>query len=233
MLQATIENLALGDYLDFIGTLFNISDSYTQWNQLKSKMRSCKIEGENFVPLNKRCFDIITNNYRVDDWLGLCVRWIFHDLIHLLKHFPTRVHGWWRFFPLLILNHNDFEQPIERDICLNLYRTYYNVNSEIFQNSNLSEIQKYLIKQLDCQTKEEKIFVRDHCVDWYFKVNLKQWSHMQSHLRPIHLIECGTILLFEHLAKLLGESGTRIEDSENVLQAFVVRLQKHQNSKMA
>ncbi|XP_034486638.1 uncharacterized protein LOC117791092 [Drosophila innubila] len=231
--KATIESLTLGEYLVFIETLFNISDDYLHMDLVKSKLQNCKIEGKNFVPLNKRCYDIFTNNYRIEDCIWVYFSWIFHDIFYILKQFPTKLHGWWRFHPLLSLIRAEPSNTIERDLSLDFYSTYYNVNTEIFKKSNLCEVQKHMIQQLKCQTKEEKIFVRDHCTDWFYRANLQRWSQIQTHLKPLNLVERGTIFTFRHLAQLLGKSDTRIEDNDNVLKAFKDRLQKHQTCEEA
>jgi len=52
-------------------------------------------------------------------------------------------------------------------------------------------------------------------------------------LRPIVLLERGTEATMVRLAELLKDTDTRLEDNENVIQAFLGKLQKYQNCEKA
>lgn len=209
----------------FIETLFNVSDDYYNDHQrLTTKMRNCENIGAEFVHFSKRCYEIIVRNS--------CISILVYELIRQLSKLPNSEHGWWRLFPLFSLTYMD---PDLKQICLDFYSTRYNVNTEMFETiASLEEVQQHLLQQFKCQTKDEKSFVLEHCVDCFARVNIISWTSMkQLHLQPCDLLECGTKVTFQHLAEKLELSATRIEDEAKVLSTLVNLSKKHPNCENA
>ncbi|EDW67890.1 uncharacterized protein [Drosophila virilis] len=225
LFKPTIDSLTLGDYMVFIETLFNVSDDYYNDHQrLTEKMRNCENTEKEFVHFSKRCYEIMVRNS--------CITILVYELLRHLSKLPNSEHGWWRLFPLFSLNYMD---PDIKEKCLDFYRTRYNVNTEMFETvASLEEVQQHLLQQFKCQTKDEKSFVLEHCVDCFVRVNIISWTSMkQLHLQPCDLLECGTKATFQHLAEKLELSATRIEDEANVLSTFVNFSKKHPNCENA
>ncbi|XP_034116341.1 uncharacterized protein LOC117575971 [Drosophila albomicans] len=222
--EETINSLTLRDYLVFIETIFNVNDGYYRDHErLIIKLQNCESIDEDIL-LSKRSYEIIVD----DSHINLLVP----ELIRHLDRLPKKLHGWWRLFPLFHLNHLD---PSVQKMCWNFYRTQYDVKSDILQKgSDLENVQEHLICQLDCQTKEEKSFVKEKCVDWFVEANLQCWSQIQElHLKPLELLERGTRATFVWLAQLLNDTDTPVEDNENIFNALLNMLQKYKNSEYA
>lgn len=211
--------MSLGDYLIFIETLFNVSDSFYDHIRLKTKIQHCENFGEEVLRFSKRCGEIVFQN-------GIMI--LIDELLKQLRALPSSQHGWWRFFP--IFNLNDME-PEQQQTCLHYYRTQYNIDTAMFEKSaNLSELQQHMLQRLNCQTKDEKSFVLEHCVDCFVRANLEHWSQLKElHLQPCDLLESGTKATLAHLAQLLEFSDTRIEDEANVLSTVINLSNKHPN----
>ncbi|EDW16167.1 uncharacterized protein LOC6574675 [Drosophila mojavensis] len=219
LLETSISSLTLGDYLIFIETLFNVSDNFYDHIRLKGKIQHCENFGEEIPRFNKRCGEIIFKN-------GIMI--LIDELLKQLRALPSSQHGWWRFFPIFKLN--DME-PEQQQTCLHYYRTQYNIDTEMFEKSaNLGELQQHILQRLNCQTKDEKSFVLEHCVDCFVRANLEQWSQLKElQLHPCDLLESGTKATLAHLTQLLEFSDTRIEDEANVLSTVINLSNKHPN----
>lgn len=212
--------MTLADYMIFIETLVNVSDRFYDNLRLKAKMQNCESFAEAIPRFNKRCSEIILKDG------GISI--LIDELIKQLRELPSSQHGWLRLVPIFSLN--DME-PEQQQICLHFYRTQYNINTEMFEKAaNLGEIQQHMLQKLNCQTKDEKSFVLEHCVDCFVRANLQSWSQMKElHLQPCDLLESGTKATLVHLTQLLETSDTRIEDEANVLSTVINLSNKHPN----
>ncbi|KAH8310361.1 hypothetical protein KR044_000938 [Drosophila immigrans] len=223
--EATINSLTLRDYLLFVETIFNINDAYyNDYERLIMKLRDCQHIEQDEVYLSKRSYEIIGD----DSHVNLLVA----ELIGHLSRLPKRLHGWWRLFPFLHLSHLD---SCVHKMCCEFYETQYDVKFEILQKgSDLAKVQEHLIDQLDCQTKEEKSFVKEKSVDWFVETNLQCWSQIQEfHLKPLELLERGTRATFVCIAQLLKDTETPVEENEKLLEVLIGLLQKYKNSECA
>ncbi|EDV94312.1 uncharacterized protein LOC6568114 [Drosophila grimshawi] len=207
LLEDTIESLTLADYLIFIETLFNASDDfYSDTNRLIRKIKNCDNIKE-IVYFSKRCYDIIFGDTCQSDFVN--------EFIKLLNYLPKDRHGWGRFLPL--------SRRANLESNLEFYTNQYNVNIEYFQKgAHIRELQQHLMQQLNCQTKDEKSYVMEHCVDWFVQMHLKSWSQLKElKLQPIDLLEHGTRKTHNHLAMLLETIDSPLPDITNMLAKFV------------
>lgn len=225
LFKETIDSLKLVDYLDFINKLFNIKDGYyNDYERLTSKLRNCEnIDKTNSYLLNICCQMIVESHQ---------VNLIVPEIIRLFNTLPRTSHECWCLFPLIYLNRLE---PGVRRICCDFFSTQYNVNTDIFnEDCSLYEVENHLIDKLKCYYKEDKIFVKERCVDWFVTAKLERWSQIEElDIRPVVLLERGTEATIVRLAELLKDTDTRLEDNKNVIQAFLGKLQKHQNCEKA
>ncbi|XP_017131810.1 uncharacterized protein LOC108148980 [Drosophila elegans] len=215
-LSATIDSLSLGDYLLFIESLYNTIDKYVDHHRLQIKIKNCSDLVEHIGNFNSRCCEIVSQmDYKLD---------VFVAFLEKLTTVPKSQHGWWRLLPIFL--HRQLDNP---EIFLSFYRSVYNVDTSLLQSGvSLEELRQHLLDRLDCQTREEKSFVREHCVDLFVRLNLQTWNKLKElNLKPLELLDQGTEDTFLVLSILLSTHKQPLEVEEaNVLPALISRLGK-------
>ncbi|XP_017007479.2 uncharacterized protein [Drosophila takahashii] len=213
-LTATIDSLSLGDYLLFIESLYNTIDRYEDHHRLIHKITSCSVLEEHIANFNSRCCELVSEmDYKYD---------VFVEFLRKLRTLPKSQHGWWRLLPIFL--HRELDRPEE---YLDFYRSVYQIDTSLLESGvSLEEMQLHLLNRLDCRTREEKSFVREHCVDLFVKVNLPTWSKLEElNLRPLELLDQGTAGTFATLTQILSTHNQPLEDGD-VLPALISRLGK-------
>ncbi|XP_017082707.2 uncharacterized protein LOC108115660 [Drosophila eugracilis] len=210
----TIDSLSLGDYLLFMESLYNTIDRYEYHYQLIDKIEKCSNFEEHIGNFNSRCCELVVQmDYKYD---------VFVAFLKKLRALPRGQHGWWRLLPLFL--HRELDNPKQ---YLDFYTSVYNVDTSFLQSGvSLEEMQQHLLDRLDCQTREEISFVREHCVDFFVKINLQIWNKFDElKLNPLELLDQGTDDTFSTMTNTLSSHKEPLAD-ENVLPALISRLGK-------
>ncbi|EDW97985.1 uncharacterized protein LOC6537728 isoform X1 [Drosophila yakuba] len=213
-LSATIESLSLGDDLLFMESLYNTIDRYQSHSQLADKINKCTDLERHIANFNIRCCELVSQmDYKHD---------VFVAFLDKLGSVPKAKHGWWRLLPIFL--HRELDHP---EKYLDFYRSVYNVDTSFLESGvSLEQMQQHLLDQLECQTREEKSFVREHSVDLFVKINLPTWSKLEDlNLNPLELLDQGTEETFTTLSNTLSTHDKPLAD-KNVLAAFISRLGK-------
>ncbi|XP_016961394.1 uncharacterized protein LOC108032081 [Drosophila biarmipes] len=213
-LSHTIESLSLGDYLLFIESLYNTIDRFEEHYRLIDKIEKCTDLEEHIANFNTRCCELVSQmDYKYE---------VFVAFLKRLRTVPKAKHGWWRLLPIFL--HRDLDRPEE---YLDFYRSVYCVDTSLLESGvSLEEMQRHLLDRLDCQTREEKSFVREHCVDLFVRINLSTWSKLaELNLKPLELLDQGTEATFSTLTNSLTSHNQPLED-EKLLPALISRVGK-------
>ncbi|ALC47584.1 CG18596 [Drosophila busckii] len=225
LFEHTLDELRLGEYMVFVETLYSSGDHYyMDFNRWLTKMRNCTNITEELVHFNKRCFEIMVQDYALDE--------IVETIIGHLTNVPKSLHGWWRLFPIFM---QDRLAVATKSICMNFYSNNYNVNMDLLSTGHsLAEMQQHLLHQLHCEGDEEKSFVLLHSVDCFAKVNLQQWSDMAKlNLNPLDLLEQGGRETCMHLTALLSKHNSRLEHDEHLLGTLIKQIKTLENAENA
>lgn len=201
--------MSLNEYLKFIETLFNNSNEVSSIviDMLKWKIQFCSTLKEDISFLNKKRFDFICGNEFTHDLENL-----YFILVEEFKILSTTKYGWWRlpaFFGLYKKRNWDF------------YIAKYKVNPKTIEKcKHIQDLQKYLVAQLRCESRDEEEYVKRRCIDLFVKLRLKAWSQLQElNLNPINILNTGTIYSYSHLAHLLGNFDQPLQ--KDVINTFV------------
>ncbi|XP_017023536.1 uncharacterized protein [Drosophila kikkawai] len=208
----TIASLTISEYLNFIESLFNTIDDYADHYQLQDKIEKCSSFEEHIEHFNRRCCELVSQkDYKYDLFLAFLLK---------LRTVPKAKHGWWRFLPFFL--HQNLDNP---ENYLDFYRSVYGIDTSLLQSGvSLDTLQQHLLERLECQTREEKSFVREHCVDLFASINLPTWGKLQElNIKPLELLDQGTDSTFGILANRLAEHTQPLQD-ENILPALIARL---------
>lgn len=145
-------------------------------------------------------------------------------LLPRLMKLPKSCHSWLRLFPLFQYN---WMNEKEKEICLEFYNSFYDINIDELKLP-FSDTQKYLIQKLSCQTKEEKLFVLEHFIDWYMENSIQTWRQIEEcQLSPLDLLERGSKVTFVCLAKLLKNIKGPLPDKDKDIIPALVTHSKH------
>ncbi|KAH8288925.1 hypothetical protein KR054_012081 [Drosophila jambulina] len=210
----TIASLTVSEYLNFIESLYNTIDDYANHYQLQDKIEKCSSFGDHVENFTRRCCELVSQkDYKYDLFVAFLLK---------LRTVPKAKHGWWRFLPFFL--HRELDNPEQ---YLDFYRSVYGVDTSLLQSGvSLEALQQHLLDRLECRTREEKSFVREHCVDLFASINLSTWSDLQElDIKPLELLDQGTGKTLGILANRLAEHTQPLQD-ENVLPAMIARLDK-------
>ncbi|XP_020813225.1 uncharacterized protein LOC110188028 [Drosophila serrata] len=208
----TIASLTVSEYLNFIESLYNTIDDYADHYQLQDKIEKCSNFEEHVEHFNKRCCELVSRkDYKYDLFVAFLLK---------LWTVPKTKHGWWRFLPFFL--HRDLDNPEQ---YLDFYRSVYGIDTSLLHSGvSLEVLQQHLLERFECHTREEKSFVREHCVDLFTSINLPTWSKLQElDIKPLELLDQGTDKTFGILTNRLAEHTQPLQD-ENVLPAMIARL---------
>jgi len=204
----------LADYLLFIESLYNTIDRFEEHYRLKDKIENCSDIEEHLANFNSRCCELVSQmDYKYD---------VFVAFLERLRTVPKAKHGWWRLLPIFL--HRDLNRP---EKYLDFYRSVYCIDTSLLERGvSLEHMQRHLLDRLDCKTREEKSFVREHCVDLFVKINIPTWSKLEElNLKPLELLDQGTETTLFTLTNILSSHNQPLED-ENVLPALISRVGK-------
>ncbi|BFF90915.1 uncharacterized protein DMAD_09337 [Drosophila madeirensis] len=210
----TIEGLTLGDYMIYVETLYNTSDAYLDHARLTHKITNCQNFGVHLPYFSKRCYDIIAEHSPNANLL--------HAFLVQLKGVPKAQHGWWRLVPVFL--GGDFSEIHEEYA---FYYSLYGFDPLLTKPGamSLEKMQEHLIDRFNCESREEKSYVLEQCVDLYVRTNFKNWAQIeQAKLRPLDLLDRGTDETFSRLCWLLACQRERLPDDAVILPALVARL---------
>ncbi|KAH8278591.1 hypothetical protein KR018_005713 [Drosophila ironensis] len=210
----TVDSFSLGEYLVFIDSLYNTNNEYTDHHRLMDKIEKCQNLEEHIEHFNRRCGELISQkDYKYDVYVVFLTK---------LRAVPKKKHGWWRLPPIFL--HRNIDNP---EKYLDFYRDIYGVDPSLLQPEvSLEEMQQHLIDRLDCQSREEKSFVREHSVDLFVKINLTSWDKVEAlSIKPLELLDQGTDSTFLTLANILAEHTQPLKDAA-VLPAMISRLDR-------
>ncbi|XP_017058529.1 uncharacterized protein LOC108099482 isoform X2 [Drosophila ficusphila] len=213
-LNDTIDSLSVGDYLLFIESLFNSIDGYADHHRLIDKIEKCSDLEEHIASFTSRCCQLVSKaSYKYD---------VFVVFLKKLRTVPKEKHGWWRLLPVFL--HLELDRPEE---YLDFYRSVYEVDTSLLTSCvRLEEMQQHILERLNCQTREEKSFVREHAVDLFVKINIPTWSKLeQLNLKPLELLDQGTQDTFSTLSRILSTHKEPLRD-QNLLPAMISRLDR-------
>ncbi|XP_016983988.1 uncharacterized protein LOC108048041 [Drosophila rhopaloa] len=215
-LSATIDSLSLSDYLLFIECLYNTIDKYDDHHRLGLKIKNCNDFEEHIAKFNSRCCELVSQmDYKHD---------VFIAFLEKVRTVPKLQHGWWRLLPIFL--HLELDMP---EKYLEFYRSVYDVNTSMLKSGvSLKEMQEHLHNRLNCQTREETSFVREHCVDLFVRLNIQTWSKFKElNHKPLELLDQGSEDTFLNLSIILSthKEPLNLED-QNLLPALISRLGK-------
>ncbi|EDW83416.1 uncharacterized protein Dwil_GK22831 [Drosophila willistoni] len=206
LFKNTIDELSLGDYMMFIDALYNSCDDFYGYDHLIDKIKKCDNIANVIARFNQRTYEIVC--CFPSDFKQFCIE----EFLKKLKNLPNSQHGWWRLFPLFRLSENIQVREF--------YFNKYNLDvSSLAEFSDLKELQSYILDKLHCESKEEKSFVLESCVD-YFVERVEEWEMLAN---PIDLLDKGTERTVKHLAKLLCSNEKPLQD-DNVLPGLIAKI---------
>ncbi|KAM8712217.1 hypothetical protein ACLKA7_012696 [Drosophila subpalustris] len=215
--EPTIETLSLGDYIQFIKAL---CDSFCRdHKRFTAKIASCTEFTDELVYFDKSLFMMI---FRTDVNIGI-------ELHKQFSKLPRTQHGWWRMFSFFFSL--KLECATERMEILDFYHTEYDLDIVLVEKmTNLSDLQQYLLQKLRCETEEEISFVLHRSVDWFTCEKLLKWTQIEEvNLKPLELLNQGTILTAQRVATLLNDVETRLKD-ETILKVLMNFLKQYPDS---